>query len=76
MLAMRHPFPIDLVRAQQEWSSTYHELAERPGCTELRRRLYRLSTAVLFHPYWKEHGRSPAASVELRNLGQGVEARG
>lgn len=76
MLAMQYPFPMDLVQAQQEWSSTYHKLAERPGRTELRRHLYRLSTAVLFHSYWQEHGRSPAVWMELRNLGQGVRARG
>ncbi|MFJ5534506.1 hypothetical protein [Streptomyces sp. NPDC093261] len=64
------PFPDDLVQAQRQWSTTYHQLAERPGRTELRRRLYRLSTAVLFHPYWQERGRTPAAWTELRNLGQ------
>ncbi|WP_199836069.1 hypothetical protein [Streptomyces sp. TP-A0356] len=55
------PFPDDLVQAQQDWSVTYRRLAAHPGRTELRRRLYRLSTAVLFHPYWRECGRTPAA---------------
>ncbi|MEV6023075.1 hypothetical protein [Streptomyces sp. NPDC052036] len=63
-------FPDDLVQAQQEWSTIYRRLAERPGRTELRRRLYRLSTAVLFHPYWQERGRTPAAWAELRTLGR------
>jgi hypothetical protein len=69
-------FPADLAQAQQEWNATYRQLAERPGRTELRRRLYRLSTAVLFHPYWKEHGRTPAAWWELRMQGQGARTRG
>lgn len=65
------PFPDDLVQAQQAWSATYHQLAERPGRTEWRRRLYRLSSEVLFHPYWQERGRTAAAWWELRNLGRG-----
>ncbi|MFE6620503.1 hypothetical protein ACFZBP_09470 [Streptomyces sp. NPDC008086] len=65
------PFPDDLVQAQRQWSHTYHQLAERPGRTELRRRLHQLSTAVLFHPYWQERGRTPAAWWELRSLGRG-----
>ncbi|MCF1600079.1 hypothetical protein [Streptomyces muensis] len=65
------PFPDDLVQAQQEWSHTYHQLAQRPGRTELRRRLHQLSTAVLFHPYWQERDRTPAAWWELRSLGRG-----
>ncbi|QOV37198.1 hypothetical protein IM697_01655 [Streptomyces ferrugineus] len=64
-------FPDDLVQAQQEWSATYHRLAGGPGRTELRRRLYRLSTEVLFHPYWREGGRTPAAWAELRKQGRG-----
>ncbi len=64
-------FPADLVQAQQEWTSTYRRLAERPGRTSLRRRLYRLSTVVLFHPYWQEHGRTAEAWAELRALGRG-----
>lgn len=35
-LVMRS-FPDDLAQAQQEWSATYRQLAERPGRTELRR---------------------------------------
>jgi hypothetical protein len=60
-LAPHLSFPDDLVQAQQEWSITYHQLAERPGRTELRQRLCRLSTAVPFHPYWQERDRTPAA---------------
>ncbi|MEV6168190.1 hypothetical protein AB0L99_08185 [Streptomyces sp. NPDC051954] len=69
------PIPDDLVQAQQEWHATYRRLAERPRA-ELRRRLYRLSTAVLFHPYWREHGRTPAAWAELRSLGRGGRSGG
>ncbi|GGX28890.1 hypothetical protein [Streptomyces chartreusis] len=69
-------FPDDLVQAQQEWSATYHRLADGPGrTTELRRRLYRLSTEVLFHPYWRQGGRTPAGWAELRNLGRGGRSR-
>ncbi|MFF1511938.1 hypothetical protein [Streptomyces sp. NPDC058326] len=52
-----HPFPDDLVCAQEAWTRTYEELA-RPhtpggaGATTLRRRLIRLSASVWFHPYW------------------------
>jgi hypothetical protein len=63
------PFPDDLAQAQQEWSATYQQLAERPGRTELRRRLYRLSTQLFFHPYWQDRRPGPAAWWELRNLG-------
>ncbi|MGI5517904.1 hypothetical protein [Streptomyces sp. CA-106131] len=57
--------------AQQEWSATYRQLAERPGRTELRQRLRRLSSEVLFHPYWQERGRTSVEWRELRNLGRG-----
>jgi len=63
------PFPDDLTQAQQEWSATYRQLAELPGRTELRRRLYRLSAQLLFHPHWQHRRPSPAAWRELRDLG-------
>ncbi|MGW0411665.1 hypothetical protein ACWERI_18455 [Streptomyces collinus] len=53
-------FPDDLVQAQQEWGATYRRLAERPGHTELRRRLYRLSAHLYFHPHWQQRRPSPA----------------
>ncbi|MDH6517735.1 hypothetical protein M2164_004228 [Streptomyces sp. SAI-208] len=62
------PFPDDLARAQREWSAAYRQLAERPGRTELRRRLYRLSAEVFFHPHWQDR-RPPAAEWrDLRDL--------
>ncbi|MER5937566.1 MULTISPECIES: hypothetical protein [unclassified Streptomyces] len=64
------PFPDDLAQAQQEWSAAYRQLAERPGRTELRRRLYRLSARLFFHPYWQQRRPSPAAWQELRDLGR------
>ncbi|MEU9207842.1 hypothetical protein AB0D27_07775 [Streptomyces sp. NPDC048415] len=64
------PFPDDLAHAQQEWSAVYRQLAERPGRTELRRRLYRLSAQLFFHPYWRRGRPSPAAWRELRDLGR------
>ncbi|MFE0332261.1 hypothetical protein ACFW08_36800 [Streptomyces sp. NPDC058960] len=64
------PFPADLSRAQLEWSVTYRQLAERSGCTELRRRLYRLSDQLFFHPYWQQRRPSPAAWQDLRDLGR------
>jgi hypothetical protein len=63
-------FPDDLAQAQHEWRATYRQLAERPGRTELRRRLYRLSTQLYFHPYWQQRRPSPAAWWELRDLGR------
>ena len=61
-------FPADLTRTQQEWNATYRQLAERPGRTELRRRLYRLSSRLFFHPYWQHRRPNPAAWWELRAL--------
>ncbi|MFJ8197319.1 hypothetical protein [Streptomyces sp. NPDC096152] len=63
-------FPGDLAQAQQEWSATYRLLAERPGRTELRRRLHRLSNQLYFHPHWQQRRPSPAAWSELRDLGR------
>ncbi|MFB7510424.1 hypothetical protein [Streptomyces broussonetiae] len=54
--------PDDLARAQEEWHAVYLRLAARPG-TALRRRLTRLSSQVLFHPYWQ--GRRTAARAAL-----------
>lgn len=69
-------FPDDLARTQREWSVTYRLLAERPGRTELRRRLHRLSARAYFHPYWRHRRPSPAAWRELRELGRsGADAR-
>ncbi|MGW4976120.1 hypothetical protein [Streptomyces mirabilis] len=64
------PFPDDLAQAQQQWSATYRQLAEWPGRTELRRRLYRLSAQLFFHPYWQQRRPSPAAWRELHDLGR------
>ncbi|MFF4257719.1 hypothetical protein ACFY1L_41680 [Streptomyces sp. NPDC001663] len=63
-------FPADLARAQQEWSATYRQLAEQPGRTELRRRLYRLSDRLFFHPYWQQRRPSAAEWWALRELGR------
>jgi hypothetical protein len=49
---MRRTTPPDLDRAQDEWRTTYQQLAVRP-CTALRRRLIHLSATVLFHPHWQ-----------------------
>ncbi|MFD5628146.1 hypothetical protein [Streptomyces sp. NPDC127072] len=59
-------FPEDLAQAQQEWRATYHQLAQRPGRTELRRRLYRLSAHLFFHPHWQQRRPTAAAWWELR----------
>jgi hypothetical protein len=64
-----HPaLPHDLVQTQRRWNRTYAELAaSRTDRTELRRRLLRLSSRLLWHPFWKTRaGQSPAARVELR----------
>ncbi|MER6413489.1 hypothetical protein [Streptomyces humidus] len=70
-------FPDDLVRAQQEWSAAYRQLAAGPGRTESRRRLLRLSAAVFFHPYWQRRRPDPSAWRELRRLeGPASDVRG
>ncbi|MEU6423309.1 hypothetical protein [Streptomyces spiralis] len=56
------PIPDDLARAQEEWHATYRRLAARP-CTAHRRRLIRLSSEVMFHPYWQ--GRRSAGWAAL-----------
>lgn len=63
-------FPDDLAQAQHDWTTTYHRLAERPGNTDLRRRLHRLSVRLFFHPHWQQRRPSPAAWRELRDLGR------
>ena len=62
------PIPDDLVHAQEEWHATYRQLAARPR-TALRRRLIRLSSEVLLHPYWE--GRGAAARSALFVSGRG-----
>lgn len=59
-------FPADLAQAKQEWSATHQQLAQPPGRTELRRRLYRLSAQLYFHLYWQQRSPSPAAWQDLR----------
>ncbi|MER5546481.1 hypothetical protein ACWDBP_35055 [Streptomyces sp. NPDC001233] len=54
--------PADLAQAHEEWHATYRQLAVHSG-TELRRRLIRLSSEVLFHSYWQ--GRQSAAWAAL-----------
>jgi len=61
-------FPDDLAQAQRDWTTTYRRLAERPGHTDLRRRLYRLSVQLFFHPHWQQRRPAPAAWQELRDL--------
>ncbi|MGK3937179.1 hypothetical protein ABK046_01970 [Streptomyces caeruleatus] len=39
-----------------------------PGRTELRRRLYRLSAQVFFHPHWQQGRPCPAQWRRLREL--------
>ncbi|MER6074866.1 hypothetical protein ABT187_39855 [Streptomyces sp. NPDC001817] len=63
-------FPENLAQAQQAWSATYRQLAEQPGRTELRRRLYRLSAQLFFRPYWQQQRPGPEAWRELRDLGR------
>ncbi|MGW3835834.1 hypothetical protein [Streptomyces microflavus] len=70
----RLSFPDDLIRAQQQWHTTYRALAApRPRrTTELRRRLMALSVRIYWHPFWSTpDGWSPAARVELRRLTAG-----
>ncbi|MFI6143394.1 hypothetical protein ACIBCC_35035 [Streptomyces griseus] len=72
----RIPFPDDLIRAQQDWHTTYRALAvPRPrGATELRRRLLALSVRIHWHPFWSTpDGWSPAARMELRRRAGGQQ---
>ncbi|NEB00309.1 hypothetical protein [Streptomyces sp. SID13726] len=64
-------FPDDLAQAQQDWHTTYRQLAERPDRTDLRRRLYHLSTRLFFHPHWQQRRPAPAAWKELRDRNRG-----
>ncbi|MFF3843469.1 hypothetical protein [Streptomyces sp. NPDC001930] len=62
-----HPFPDDLVTAQEAWTRTYQELA-RPhptGDTALRRRLIRLSVQLYFHPFWTRQAHPSASRGDL-----------
>lgn len=62
-----HPFPDDLVTAQEAWTHTYEELA-RPHPTDittLRRRLIHLSVKVYFHPFWTRHAEPSAGRADL-----------
>ncbi|MFF1395985.1 hypothetical protein ACFVZD_19480 [Streptomyces sp. NPDC058287] len=64
---MDHPLPDDVLNTQREWAVTYERLAEQPGRTALRRRLYRLSVRLAAYPL------SPAERVELRRQARGEE---
>ncbi|MEU9274887.1 hypothetical protein [Streptomyces sp. NPDC048341] len=70
-------FPRDLIELQADWHRTYAALAvPRPvHTTALRRRLQTLSGQLLFHPYWANPGRAPAARVELRRQARALEGR-
>ncbi|MFK0230854.1 hypothetical protein ACIQUL_34375 [Streptomyces sp. NPDC090303] len=78
---MNHPFPDDLVSAQEAWTRTYAALA-RPrtpgtaGTTVLRRRLIRLSAAVYFHPYWSRPRPAAGRADLLRQVRERQRARG
>ncbi|MEU5083768.1 MULTISPECIES: hypothetical protein [Streptomyces] len=54
--------PNDLARAQEEWHTAYRQLADRP-CAALRRRLLRLSTQPMFHPYWQSRRQGAWAAL-------------
>ncbi|MEU1402575.1 hypothetical protein ABZ471_09430 [Streptomyces sp. NPDC005728] len=56
------PIPDDLAQAQEEWHAAYRQLAACPR-TALRRRLIRLSSEVLFHPYWQGRGMTARAAL-------------
>ncbi|MFG2607645.1 hypothetical protein ACGFT2_29495 [Streptomyces sp. NPDC048514] len=66
--------PEDLAHAQEEWHATYRQLAEHQR-TELRRRLIRLSSQVMFHPYWQDRGTAARAALftprRTRRVGPG-----
>ncbi|MEV7817791.1 hypothetical protein AB0P05_45415 [Streptomyces flaveolus] len=62
MNSVTQSIPDDLAHAQQEWHTTYRQLATRPR-TALRRQLIRLSTEVLFHPYWQDRRTGPWAAL-------------
>ncbi|MGP3978996.1 hypothetical protein ACTWQF_34275 [Streptomyces sp. 8N114] len=58
--------PHNLIDIQQEWHRTYEVLARRSrDSTVLRRRLLRLSTALMWHPAWGVGDGRGAQRVEL-----------
>ncbi|MFD8032827.1 hypothetical protein ACFV3F_29510 [Streptomyces sp. NPDC059717] len=72
---MRHRHPHDLAQARQEWSATYRRLAEQPGRTGARGRLYRPSTAAFRHAHRQERKRTPAAWTAPREPGRAAVER-
>ncbi|MER7651858.1 MULTISPECIES: hypothetical protein [Streptomyces] len=71
-------YPDDLLEAQQALHRTYEALAaSHPRhTTALRRDLLRLSTVVLWHPFWSAFpGSSSAARVQLRRQARSRQAR-
>ncbi|WP_406003858.1 hypothetical protein [Streptomyces sp. NBC_00829] len=71
-------FPSDLVQAQRDWNDTYAQLAAgQAHYTALRRRLLRLSSGLVRHPFWtSDQGRSATARVELRRWVRAQEEAG
>ncbi|MDO0936489.1 hypothetical protein QQY66_34080 [Streptomyces sp. DG2A-72] len=63
------PIPDELAQTLGEWHTTYRQLSAHPR-TVLRRKLIRLSTAVLFHPHWESSQRTAARSA-LHTTGWG-----
>ncbi|GAA2639947.1 hypothetical protein [Streptomyces axinellae] len=71
------PVPRDLVVLQQDWHRTYAALAARPrDATRLRRRLLRLSVALMWHPAWGSGCGRGARRVEVCRQARREQARG
>ncbi|MZD05895.1 hypothetical protein GTW43_12475 [Streptomyces sp. SID5785] len=68
----RHRIPDDLLAAQTAWYVTYEQLvsAQNTGTAGRRRHLLALSRRIAAHPFWDTPAGTPAARVELKELGR------
>ncbi|MBC9717715.1 hypothetical protein H9Y04_34805 [Streptomyces sp. TRM66268-LWL] len=68
----RPRFPDDLLAAQTAWYATYERLVtvQDTGAAAHRRHLLVLSRRIAAHPFWQTPAGTPAARVELKELGR------
>ncbi|MFE9806455.1 hypothetical protein ACFYRN_29995 [Streptomyces sp. NPDC005227] len=72
----RHRIPDDLLAAQTAWYVTYERLVsvQDTGAAGHRRRLLALSRRIAAHPFWETPAGTPAARVELKEIGRRLAA--
>ncbi|WP_406373377.1 hypothetical protein OG788_24300 [Streptomyces sp. NBC_00647] len=73
----RHRIPDDLLAAQTAWYVTYERLVsvQHTGAAVHRRHLLALSRRIAAHPFWETPAGTPAARVELKEIGRRLAAR-